>query len=207
MLLLSLRRPLHVLPLRRLLITIASIRIRWTLILRLLGHAPITRRRNIRLILGIRIMLPSILLIALTRRGLTTRSLISSISSGAGPVIGLGLIARRQPPTGGTKAAALVQRIVTIIIVLVGIVSCLALNVVVIPSDDALPLRFCGGCADAAVVLTRLRVVSPISSAARILLPIAPRDRRGGLVHHPRNVAAHGWLILGLQMEWNVDSN
>ena len=191
------------LALRRLLIT--SVRIRWKgfllllllpLILRLLGHARITRGRSMRLKFGIRPMLTSILLIALlTRRGLTARSLTSSSSSSAGPVVGLGLIARRQTPTGGPEAAALIQRFVAII-VLVVIASLLAAFVVsVIPSDDALPLRFCGDGTDAAVVLTRLRVMPPIISAAAgsILLPIAPRDRWGGLVHHPGDVAAHGW--------------
>ena len=202
MLLLPLRRSLHVLALRRLLIT--SVGIRWTgfllllllpLILRLLGHARITRWRSMRLKFGIRPMLTSILLIALlTRRVLTARSLTSS-SSSAGPVIGLGLIARRQTPAGSTKAAALIQWIVAAI-VLVVVVSLLAAFVVaVISSDDALPFWFCGDGTYAAVVLTRLRVMPPIISAAAgsILLPIAPRDRWGGLVHHPGDVAAHGW--------------
>ena len=127
----------------------------------------------------------SILLVALTRIGLTARSLTTS--SSAGPVVGLDLIARGQTPAGGG------QWIVAAAIVLDVIVSLLPLIVAVIPSDDALPFRFRGDGTDATVILTRLRVVSPISSASTssILLPIAPRDRWGGLVHHPGDVTAH----------------
>lgn len=206
--LLPLRRSLHVLALRRLPITCN--RIRWTgllllslllllMIVRLLGHALIMRLRSMRLKLAKRVMLTIILLIALRRRrGLTTRSLTTS--SSAGPVVGLGLIARRQTPAGSTEAAALIQRIVaTILVVVVDVIFLLAALVVVavIPPDDALTLRFCGDGTDAAVVLTRLRVISPSSSASTggVLLPIAPRDRWGGLVHHPGDVAAHGWWI------------
>ena len=191
LLLLPLRRSLHVLALRRLLTTITGVRIRWTgllllLIVRLFGYDRIPRGRSMRLILGIGATMPrSILLVALTRIGLTARSLTTS--SSAGPVVGLDLIARGQTPAGGG------QWIVAAAIVLDVIVSLLPLIVAVIPSDDALPFRFRGDGTDATVILTRLRVVSPISSASTssILLPIAPRDRWGGLVYHPGNVAAH----------------
>ena len=172
LLLLSLRRSFHVLALRRLLIT--SVGIRWTglllllLIVRPLGHARIARGRSMRLVLGIGATIPrSILLIALTRIGLTARSLTGS--SNSGPVVGLGLIARGQTPAGGGQWIVAAD-------ILVVVVSLLILIVAVIPSDDALPFRFCGDGADAAVVLTRLRVVSPISSASAcsILLPTAP---------------------------------
>ena len=205
LLLLSLRRSLHVLAPRRLLTTITGVGIRWTgllllllllllLIERLLGYARIPRGRSMRLILGIGATMPrSILLIALTRIGLTARSFTGS-SSSAGSVAGLGLIAlaRGQTPAGGG------QWIVATAAILVVIVSLLAPIDAVIPSDDALPFRFCGDGANAAVVLTRLRVVSPISSAStcRILLPIAPRDRWGGLVHHPGDVAAHDFFSI-----------
>ena len=201
MLLLCLGRSIHVLALRRLLNT--SDRIRRTLLLllmiieRLLGHALIMR---LKLGIGIALLLllTSILLTLLTRRGLA--------GPFAGPIVGLCLIASSQPTARRTEAATLIQIVAAIFIVAANIPLLAALvAVAVVAADDALPLRFRGDGADAAVVLasssigrsSRLRVISPICSCATTtsIILLSARERRGGLVDHPGNIAAHDNLF------------
>ena len=197
LLLLCLGRSIHVLTLRRLLLT--GNRIRRTLLLlllvieSLLSHALVMCKGSLLLLIMMMIM-TSILLVLLTRRGLT--------GPFAGPIVGLGLIAGSQPTARRTEAATLIQIVAAILVVAVNILLAALVVVAVVAADDALPLRFRGDGADAAVVLagssiswsSRLRVISPISTCAAAtstILLSAARERRGGLVDHPGNVAAH----------------